>query len=78
MDDGDSKRDKKTKKQRNQTIFVERYVSDAGTFFQSIWVRCRTIFPHITDRKFMESQFRVVLYCGIFLWVVHLLFQTFK
>jgi hypothetical protein len=48
-------------------IFNARFV------FQSIWVRCRSVFPNITDRKFMESELRFVLYCGVVFWTVYLL-----
>jgi hypothetical protein len=50
-------------------------IFNARTIFQSFWVRCRSIFPNITDRKFMESELRLVLYCGGFLWIVYLLSQ---
>jgi hypothetical protein len=50
-------------------------IFNARTIFQSFWVRCRSIFPNITDRKFMESELRLVLYCGTILWIVYLLSQ---
>jgi len=46
---------------------------NVGTFLQSFWIRCRSVFPNITDRKFMESELRFVLYCGGFLWIIYLL-----
>ena len=62
---------------------VEKFISgqsitnifNARTVLQSFWVRCRSIFPNITDRKFMESELRLVLYCGAFLWIIYLLSQ---
>ena len=48
-------------------------IFNARTIFQSFWIRCRSIFPDITDRKFMESELRFVLYCGTFLWIIYLL-----
>jgi hypothetical protein len=48
-------------------------IFNVGIVFQSIWFRCRSIFPDITDRKFMESELRFVLYCGTFLWIIYLL-----
>jgi hypothetical protein len=50
-------------------------IFNARTIFQSFWIRCRSIFPDITDRKFMESELRLVLYCGTILWIVYLLSQ---
>ena len=50
-------------------------IFNARVILQSFWIRCRTVFPNITDRKFMESELRLVLYCGGFLWIVYLLSQ---
>lgn len=46
---------------------------NAGSILQSFWIRCRAVFPNITDRKFMESELRFVLYCGGIFWVIYLL-----
>ena len=78
MDDGDSKNNKQAEKQRKQNNAIQRYGIDAGTILQSIWVRCRTIFPNITDRKFMESELRFVLYSGFIFWGLYLAYETFK
>lgn len=45
---------------------------NVGFVLQSFWVRCRSVFPNITDRKFMESELRFVLYCGLIFWFVYL------
>lgn len=47
-------------------------ISNVGSFFQSIWIRCRSIFPIISDRKFMEGELRVVLYCGVIFWIIYI------
>jgi len=60
---------------------LEKYISrqhisgmfNVGTFFQSIWIRCRSVFSNIVDRKFMESQLRLVLCCGSIFWILLLL-----
>ena len=52
-------------------------ISNDCSIFQSIRIRCRTIFSNIMDRKFMESELRFVLYCGTFLWIVYLLSKAF-
>ena len=76
MDEGDSKNNQQAEKQGKQNNAIQRYGVNAGTILQSVWIRCRSIFPTATDRKFMESELRFVLYCGIFLWVVYLLSQV--
>jgi hypothetical protein len=78
MDDGDSKNNQQAEKQRKQNNAIQRYGIDAGTILQSIWVRCRTIFPNATDGKFMESELRFVLYSGVIFWTLYMVYETFK
>jgi len=78
MDEGDSKNNQQAEKQRKQNNVIQRYSINAGTILQSLWIRCRTIFPNATDRKFMESELRFVLYSGVILWSIYLAYETFK
>jgi hypothetical protein len=78
MDPGDSKNNQKIKKTRESTFVSKRHVLDVGFILQSFWVRCRSIFPNSTDRKFMESELRFVLYCGVLFWFIHILYQIIK
>jgi len=78
MDEGDSKNIEKAEKQGKQNNAVQRYGIDAGFILQSIWVRCRSIFPTATDRKFMESELRFVLYSGVIFWALYLLYEIVK
>jgi hypothetical protein len=78
MDEGDSKNNQQAEKQGKQNNVIQRYGVNAGTILQSIWVRCRTIFPNITDRKFMEGELRFVLYSGVILWGLYLVYETLK
>ena len=78
MDEGDSKNNQQAEKQRKQNNAIQRYGVNAGTILQSIWVRCRTIFPNITDRKFMESELRFVLYSGVIFWTLYMVYETLK
>ena len=78
MDEGDSKNNQQAEKQGKQNNVIQRYGVNAGTILQSVWVRCRTIFPNITDRKFMESELRFVLYSGVILWGLYLAYATLK
>lgn len=77
-DEGDPKNNKQIKKTRKQNPNLEGYVSNDSTILQSIWIRCRTIFPNITDREFMESELRFVLYCGSVFWSLYILFTFIK
>lgn len=79
MDDGDStKNNKQIKRQANQNKPLQRYGFDAGSILQSFWIRCRSIFPNTTDRKFMEGELRLVLYCGFIFWTLYLLYKGIK
>ena len=78
MDEGDSKNNKQAEKQGKQNNVIQRYSINAGTILQSLWIRCRTIFPNATDRKFMESELRFVLYSGVVLWGLYMAYETLK
>ena len=78
MDDGDSKNNQQAEKQGKQNNVVQRYSINAGTILQSLWIRCRTIFPTATDRQFMESELRFVLYSGALFWALYLVYETIK
>jgi hypothetical protein len=78
MDEGDSKNNQQAEKQRKQNNALQRYSVNAGSILQSFWVRCRSIFPTATDRKFMESELRFVLYSGVIFWTLYLVYEAFK
>ena len=73
MDQGDSKNNKQAEKQGKQNNVIQRYGIDAGTILQSVWIRCRSIFPNVVDREFMESQLYLVLCCGSIFWFLLIL-----
>ncbi len=75
--DGDQK-NKISKRERNENSYFERRLFNVGAFLQSFWVRCRSIFPNITDGKFMESELRFVFYCGVIFWFIYLFYQVVK
>jgi cation transport ATPase len=78
MDEGDSKNNQQAEKQRKQNNVIQRYSINAGTILQSLWIRCRTIFPNATDGKFMESELRFVLYSGVIFWGLYMAYEIFK
>ena len=78
MDEGDSKNNKQIKRQKQSPNALQRHGIDVGSFLQSVWVRCRTIFPTATDGKFMESELRFVLYSGVVFWGIYLAYEAFK
>ncbi len=78
MDDGDKQNKRNIFRKKQKDNVIQRHVFVPSTIFQSFWIRCRSIFPNITDGKFMESELRYVLYCGIIFWGLYLLYETFK
>ena len=78
MEDGDKQIEKYLNGKANKNDVIQRHRFDVGFILQSVWIRCRSVFPNITDRKFMESELRVVLYSGLFFWFVYLLYEIIK
>ncbi len=79
MDDGDSKSNNKQIQRKAKSInATKRYGINDSSILQSLWIRCRSIFPNTTDRKFMESELRFVLYSGVIFWIIYLLYETIK
>jgi hypothetical protein len=75
--DGD-KQIKNSKREKNKTTFPKRFDVNVSSVLQSVWIRCRSIFPNITDGKFMEIELRIVLYCGVLFWSLYLFYQAIK
>ena len=71
MEDGS----RQTNMEKNVSRQSFSNIFNVGTLLQSFWIRCRSVFPNTTDRKFMEGELRLVLYCGIVFWVIYLLSQ---
>lgn len=78
MDDGDKQIKRNIRRKKEADNVIQRYESIPSSIFQSFWIRCRSIFPDITNGKFMESELRYVLYCGILFWSLYLLYETIK
>jgi hypothetical protein len=52
-------------------------VHDDSTVLQSVRVRHRPVLADFDNWKFVESEFRFVLYCGSLLWLIFLLSMAF-
>ena len=78
MDPDGDKQIKISKRETKKTTFIQRCCINASTLFQSVRVRCGSVYSDIIDRKFMESELRVVLYCGVLFWIIYLLYETIK
>ena len=78
MDEGDSKNNTQIKRQKQSPNALQRHGIDVGSFLQSLWVRCRSVFPNSTDGKFMERELRFVLRCGLLFWALYLVYEAIK
>jgi hypothetical protein len=78
MSDCDRKNKKHIKRETEKTSLLQRFSLNVSIILQSLWFRCRSIFPTSTDRKFMEGELRIVLYCGILFWTIFVLYQFIK
>jgi hypothetical protein len=76
--DSDKQTKNKDEGEEQPSASLQRYGTNAGVILQSIWVRCRTVFPTATNGKFMESELRFVLYSGIVFWAIYLLYEVNK
>ena len=41
---------------------------DASDVLQPVWLRHNPVLAYRKFRQHLESQFRIVLYCGVILW----------
>jgi hypothetical protein len=61
--DGDSR--------KKQSAKPSNMVHDDCTILQSLWIRHSSVLAANSNWKFVESEFRFVLYSGIVLWTIH-------
>lgn len=77
MVEGDKGESKIIKGEKTPSRPIQRYGVNGGSILQSLWVRCRSIFPTPTNRQFMEGELRFVLYCGLIFWSLYLVWEIF-
>jgi len=63
--DGDKNLESNIKRESSDTM------SSNGHVLQPFRFRLSTILADPSVRKFVESKFRIVLYSGIILWIIH-------
>jgi len=78
MDSDGDKQIENIEEQEYKDEFLQRFVTCSLFIFQSLWIRCCTILFDGTYRKYLESQFNYVLYCGSFFWVLYFFIQIIK
>ena len=78
MDSDGDEQNKILKREGKKIKYFKRCNINVSSIFQSIRVRCNSIFTNIMDRKFMESELRFVLYYGVIFWILFILYQIIK
>jgi hypothetical protein len=78
MDSDSSKDSKQVKSKEEPNQPIQRYGVDVGSILQSFWIRCRSVFPTITNREFMEGELRIVLYSGCILWGLYMAWEIIR
>jgi hypothetical protein len=66
--DGDSE-----KRGNKKTRQISNSVDDGGPVLQSTGVRHSSVLVDTGNWKFVESELRFVLRCGVILWTIHLI-----
>lgn len=78
MDEDDSEKNQKTKKQRKSVNFLQRFVSNVGDVFSSIWVRRIIQIDDGGNWFVLGSRYNFLLYFRVFLVVLYFAYETFK
>lgn len=76
MDGDDSEQNKKTEGKRKTFKLLQRCVVSVGDVLSPIWIRYRTIFSDIINRRHLESQFHYVFYIGAIFYFLYFIIQT--
>lgn len=66
--DGDSE-----KRGNKKTGQISNSVDDGGSVLQSTGVRHSSVLVDTGNWKFVESELRFVLRCGVILWTIHII-----
>lgn len=78
MDDGDSKKNKKVKRKRTQTNFLQRYLFNVSNVLSPLWIRRTIQIDNGYEWFILGSRYRFLFYFRLFLVVVFLIVEIFK
>ncbi len=74
--DSDGETINKIKAKRGKINFIQRYLTNVGNVLSTIWVRCRTIYVNIDNRKYLESQYYYVFHIGTIFYFLFFITKT--
>ena len=78
MDEDDSKENKKIRKQREETYFLQRYIINVCNVLPTFWVRHRSILFNNDYWRCLESKYYYVFYIGTFFYLLFFITKTFE
>lgn len=76
--DPDGEQNQKIKKQRQETNFLQRYISNVSDVLSSSWVRCTIQTDDGSDRFVLGSRRYLLLNFRMFLVILYIAYETFK
>ena len=76
--DPDGEQIQKIKKQRQETSFLQRYVSNVSNVLSTSWVRCTVQDNDGSDRFVLGSRRYLLFNFRVFLVILYITYETFK
>ena len=76
--DPDGEQIQKIKKQRQETSFLQRYVSNVSNVLSTSWVRCSVQDNDGSDRFVLGSRRYLLFNFRVFLVILYITYETFK
>lgn len=78
MDDDDSEENQKTKRKRKKINFLQRYLTNAGDVFSTIWIRRLIQINDGFNWIILGCRYRFLLYFRMLLVILYIAYETFK
>lgn len=76
--DPDGEQIQKTKRQKQEINFLQRYISNVSDVLSTSWIRCTVQADDGSDRFVLGSRRYLLLNFRIFLVILYITYETFK
>ena len=76
--DPDGEQNQKIKRQKQETNFLQRYVSNVSDVLSSSWIRCTIQADDGSDRFVLGSRRYLLLNFRVFLVILYITYETLK
>jgi hypothetical protein len=78
MDEDDSEKNKQTKRQKQPSNFLQRYISNVSDVLSPIWVRRIIQVNNGLEWLILGSRYRFLFNFRMFLVILYITYETFK